>query len=283
MRLHRLRLTAFGPYAAEQVIDFDRLAHGGLFLLEGPTGAGKSTILDAVTFALYGGLAGEDSADDRLRSHFAAVEARTEVELEWSLRGVRYRVTRGPEHRRPKKRGDGLTTEAGQVHLQRRDGAAWASLSANKAEAGELIAELVGLTRLQFTQVMLLPQGEFARFLRSGDDDRRKLLTRLFGTSLYDRITAELAERRTEATRTRELAGRAIADAVSAAAEAAEGTRREPGRGHRRHRCGARGRRRRPGRGAGRRRGGQAAGHPDDQADHGAGGTAGARRHPARA
>ncbi len=221
MRLHRLRLTAFGPYAAEQVIDFDRLAHGGLFLLEGPTGAGKSTILDAVTFALYGGLAGEDSADDRLRSHFAAVEARTEVELEWSLRGVRYRVTRGPEHRRPKKRGDGLTTEAGQVHLQRRDGAAWASLSANKAEAGELIAELVGLTRLQFTQVMLLPQGEFARFLRSGDDDRRKLLTRLFGTSLYDRITAELAERRTEATRTRELAGRAIADAVSAAAEAA--------------------------------------------------------------
>src|SRR6266581_5677063 len=221
MRLHRLRLTAFGPYAAEQVIDFDRLAHGGLFLLEGPTGAGKSTILDAVTFALYGGLAGEDSADDRLRSHFAAVEARTEVELEWSLRGVRYRVTRGPEHRRPKKRGDGLTTEAGQVHLQRRDGAAWASLSANKAEAGELIAELVGLTRLQFTQVMLLPQGEFARFLCSGDDDRRKLLTRLFGTSLYDRITAELAERRTEATRTRELAGRAIADAVSAAAEAA--------------------------------------------------------------
>ncbi len=103
MRLHRLRLTAFGPYAAEQVIDFDRLAHGGLFLLEGPTGAGKSTILDAVTFALYGGLAGEDSADDRLRSHFAAADARTEVELEWSLRGIRYRVTRGPEYRRPKK------------------------------------------------------------------------------------------------------------------------------------------------------------------------------------
>ena len=88
MRLHRLRIAAFGPYATEQMIDFDRLAHGGLFLLEGPTGAGKSTILDAVTFALYGGLAGEDSADDRLRSHFAAPDARTEAELEWSLRGV---------------------------------------------------------------------------------------------------------------------------------------------------------------------------------------------------
>ena len=199
MRLHRLRLAAFGPYATEQVIDFDRLAHGGLFLLEGPTGAGKTTILDAVTFALYGGLAGEDSADDRLRSHFAAPAAPTVAELELSLRGVRYKITRGPEYRRPKKRGDGLTTEASRVHLQRRAGAGWTSLSANKAEAGELIAELVGLTRAQFTQVMLLPQGEFARFLRSGDDVRRALLTKLFGTSLYDRITDELCARRTEA------------------------------------------------------------------------------------
>ena len=192
MRLHTLRLRAFGPYAAEQVIDFDRLAHGGLFLLEGPTGAGKSTILDAVTFALYGGLAGEAPADDRLRSHFAAPDTRTEVTLEWSLRGVRYRVTRGPEYRRHKRRGDGFTIEASRVHLQRREGTGWTSLSHNKAEAGELIAETVGLTREQFTQVMLLPQGEFARFLRSSDDVRRALLTKLFGTGLYDRITAEL-------------------------------------------------------------------------------------------
>ena len=221
MRLHTMRLRAFGPYAAEQVIDFDRLAHGGLFLLEGPTGAGKSTILDAVTFALYGGLAGEAPADDRLRSHFAAPDTRTEVTLEWSLRGVRYRVTRGPEYRRPKRRGDGFTTEASRVHLQRREGTGWTSLSHNKAEAGELIAETVGLTREQFTQVMLLPQGEFARFLRSSDDVRRALLTKLFGTGLYDRITAELYARRTEATRARDQAGQATSIAVSAAAEAA--------------------------------------------------------------
>jgi exonuclease SbcC len=221
MRLHRLRMTALGPYATEQVIDFDRLVQGGLFLLEGPTGAGKSTVLDAVTFALYGGLAGEDSADDRLRSHFAAPDARTEAELEWSLRGVRYRVTRSPEYRRPKRRGDGMTTEAAHVHLQRRGGASWVSVSANKAEAGEMITELLGLTRTQFTQVMLLPQGEFARFLRSSDDDRRKLLTKLFGTSLYDRITDGLCRLRTEATRTRERAERAIELAVSKAAEAA--------------------------------------------------------------
>src|SRR5215831_16967665 len=146
MRLHRLRMTALGPYATEQMIDFDRLAQGGLFLLEGPTGAGKSTVLDAITFALYGGLAAEDSADDRLCSHFAAPDARTEAELEWSLRGVRYRVTRSPEYRRPKKRGDGMTTEPAHVHFQRRDGTAWVSVSANKAEAGEVISELLGLT-----------------------------------------------------------------------------------------------------------------------------------------
>jgi DNA repair protein SbcC/Rad50 len=221
MRLHTLRLRAFGPYAAEQVIDFDRLAHGGLFLLEGPTGAGKTTILDAITFALYGGLAGEDSADDRLRSHFAAADTRTEVVLEWSLRGVRYRVTRSPEYRRPKKRGEGLTTEASRVHLQRREGTAWASLSASKAEAGEMIAEAVGLSRVQFTQVMLLPQGEFAKFLRSSDDDRRKLLTKLFGTGLYDRITGELDRRRYEANQDRAQADQKITTVISAAGEAA--------------------------------------------------------------
>ena len=221
MRLHTLRLRAFGPYATDQVIDFDRLARGGLFLLEGPTGAGKTTVLDAVTFALYGGLAGEDSADDRLRSHFATPDMRTEVVLEWSLRGTRYKVTRSPEYRRPKRRGEGLTTEASRVHLQRREGTRWASLSASKAEAGEMISAALGLTRVQFTQVMLLPQGEFAKFLRSSDDERRGLLTKLFGTGLYDRITSELCARRTEATRARERSGQAISDAVSAAAEAA--------------------------------------------------------------
>jgi exonuclease SbcC len=114
-----------------------------------------------------------------------------------------------------------MTIEAAHVHLQRRDGAAWVSVSANKAEAGEVIGDLLGLTRTQFTQVILLPQGEFARFLRSSDDDRRRLLTKLFGTSLYDRITDGLCRLRTEATRTREAADRAICDAVSAAAEAA--------------------------------------------------------------
>jgi exonuclease SbcC len=199
MRLHSLELTAFGPYARVQRIDFGRLSSSGLFLLEGPTGSGKTTILDAITFALYGGLAGDESAEDRLRSHFAAPDAEPSVSLEFSVRGVRHRVTRVPEHRRPKRRGDGFTTEPAHVHLQRQEAGSWVSLSANKAEAGELITELIGLNRAQFTQVMLLPQGQFAKFLQAADDDRRVLLSKLFGTQLYDRITAELDRRRAAA------------------------------------------------------------------------------------
>jgi exonuclease SbcC len=221
MRLHSLELAAFGPYARAQRIDFGRLSSSGLFLLEGPTGSGKTTILDAITFALYGGLAGDESAEDRLRSHFAAPDAEPSVSLEFSVRGVRHRVTRVPEHRRPKRRGEGFTTEPSHVHLQRQEAGAWVSLSANKAEAGELVTELIGLNRAQFTQVMLLPQGQFAKFLQAADDDRRVLLSRLFGTQLYDRITAELDRRRATAARQRAEAQEAIRTAVSAAAEAA--------------------------------------------------------------
>jgi DNA repair protein SbcC/Rad50 len=221
MRLHTLQLQAFGPYATLQRIDFDLLASSGLFLLEGPTGAGKSTILDAVAFALYGGLAGEDQAQDRLRSHFAAPDAEPSVRLDFSVHGVRYRVTRVPEYLRPKRRGDGFTPQHSQVHLKRMEAGGWSSLSSNKAEVADLITEAIGLNREQFTQVMLLPQGEFARFLRARDDDRRGLLTKLFGTQLYDRVTAELERRRTDASREREQAGRKVSDAVSAAAEAA--------------------------------------------------------------
>ena len=221
MRLHSLELQAFGPFASRQRIDFDRLAAGGLFLLEGPTGAGKTTVLDAITFALYGGLAGEDPGWDRLHSHFAAAGTEPSVTLEFTVRGARYLISRVPEHRRPKRRGDGYTTEPARVHLRRREAGGWVTMSSNKAEVGDAIMDAIGLSRTQFTQVILLPQGEFARFLRSDDDARRAVLTRLFGTELYDKVTLELDRRRALAVKERQAADAAIGAAVSAAAEAA--------------------------------------------------------------
>jgi exonuclease SbcC len=143
------------------------------------------------------------------------------VTCEFSLGGVSYQISRVPEHQRLKRRGQGYTTQPSQVHLQRYESGRWVSLSSNKAEAGDLITEFVGLNREQFTQVMLLPQGEFARFLRCGDDARRTVLTRLFGTQLYDRITDELDRRRGQAVRERQAAEAVIMTAASAAAEAA--------------------------------------------------------------
>ncbi len=221
MRLHSLELAAVGPYATPQRIDFDRLCRSGLFLLEGPTGAGKTTILDAITFALYGGLAGQDSAQDRLHSDFAEPEVEPMVRLEYSLGGTRYLITRVPEHQRRKRRGHGYTTEPMRVHLQRMTDSRWTSISSNKAEVGDAVTTAVGLNLAQFTQVMLLPQGEFARFLRSDDDTRRALLTKLFGTQLYDQITTELDHRRAEGLRARLRADGEVDTAVSAAAEAA--------------------------------------------------------------
>jgi exonuclease SbcC len=221
MRLHSLELAAFGPYATAQRIDFDRLCRSGLFLLEGPTGAGKTTSLDAITFALYGGLAGQDSADDRLHSDFAEPDIEPMARLDYSVGATRYLITRVPEHQRLKRRGLGYTVEPTRVHLQRMSGGRWISVSSNKAEVGDAVTTAVGLNLAQFTQVMLLPQGEFTRFLRSDDDTRRALLTKLFGTQLYDKITTELDRRRADAQRARQRANSEVDTAVSAAAEAA--------------------------------------------------------------
>jgi exonuclease SbcC len=226
MRIHSLRLRAFGPFAGEQFIDFEPLGAGGLFLLDGPTGAGKSTVLDAITFALYG--PGEGGGWGRLHSHFAPAGVAPEVSLEFSLRGIRQRVTRSPEYLRPKRRGEGTTLEKAQVHLERREHGRWVSRSSRKDEVGEMLSDELGLTRDQFTQVVLLPQGEFMRFLRAGDDERRTLLTKLFGTQLYDRITDELDRRRVVAVREVETAERRLRVHLGAVAQAAgvDGERR---------------------------------------------------------
>lgn len=220
MRLHRLTVTAIGPFADTQHIDFERLGEGGLFLLEGPTGAGKSTVLDAITFALFGGVASEDADSGRLHSHFADEDVRPEVQLEFSVSGTTLRVTRNPAYQRSKMRGSGTTVEKSAAHLQRRVDGTWESVSDKQDEIGVLVEQQLGLNRAQFTQVVLLPQGEFARFLRADDDARRKLLTKIFGAQRFDHITSWLELQAKAARGEQREAEVRIGEVLSAAIEA---------------------------------------------------------------
>ncbi|MFE4465760.1 AAA family ATPase [Oerskovia sp. NPDC056781] len=213
MHLHTLTLQAIGPFAGRHVIDFGELATSGIFLLEGPTGAGKSTIIDAVVFALYGKVASEAASEDRLRSAYAAPDVESFVDLVFETGSGVYRVRRTPEFQRAKKRGTGTTTQQAGVKLWRLAGADQAVaapgadaddvpgelLSTRLDEAGLEIQRAVGLDRRQFVQTIVLPQGEFANFLRADPEHRRSLLQKVFGTEIYDRVQTELAALNREA------------------------------------------------------------------------------------
>ena len=195
MRPHRLRVTAFGAFAGTEQIEFDDLE--GLFLLHGETGAGKTTLLDAIAFALYGRVPGERGGARRLRSDHASPRTATEVELEATIGGRRLRVTRRPEQTRPKRSGTGLTTEPASVRLAERSGSGtWDSKSTRIGEVDAEIEHLMGMSAAQFFQVVLLPQGDFARFLRADAKDKEALLQKLFGTDRFRRVEDWLADRR---------------------------------------------------------------------------------------
>nr|AGU11661.1 AAA domain [uncultured organism] len=201
MRLHRLELTAFGPYAGREVVDFDRLGADGLFLLHGDTGAGKTTLLDAVAFALFGAVPGVRDQAKRLRCDYAEPDVVTEVRLELSVRGHRLRLVRSPEYLRQKKRGGGTTRQHAKASLT------WVGTAPSGHapdgltridEVGRTIERLVGMSKDQFFQVVLLPQGEFARFLCAETAEREKLLERLFGTQHFALVEQWFRDRRAE-------------------------------------------------------------------------------------
>ncbi|MCZ4102346.1 AAA family ATPase, partial [Streptomyces sp. H39-C1] len=195
MRLHRLDLTAFGPFAGTESVDFDELSSAGLFLLHGATGAGKTSILDGVCFALYGEVPGSRPAN-RLRSDHADAALSTEVVLELHVGGRHLEITRRPEQQRPKKRGSGTTQEKAVTLLRERSDGEWRALSKSHQEIGEELKQLIGMSREQFCQVVLLPQGEFANFLRATAAERGALLGRLFDTRRFKAVEEWLKERR---------------------------------------------------------------------------------------
>ncbi len=199
MRLHKLSLSAFGPFAGTAAVDLDEVGRDGLFLLWGPTGAGKTTLLDAVVFALYGTVPGARGEEKRLRSDHADAATRTEVSCELTLGGERLLVTRRPEQQRPKKRGEGMTTEQAKLTVQRLTDGGWEPVSTRIDEGSEHLRDRLGLDVHQFCQVVLLPQGDFARFLRAEPEHRAELLRTLFDVDRFAVAEEWLAEERSTA------------------------------------------------------------------------------------
>ncbi|MDK1329160.1 SMC family ATPase [Arthrobacter sp. zg-Y1143] len=201
MRIHRLEIQAFGPFAERQLIDFDELGAHGLFLLNGPTGAGKTSVLDAVCYALYGAVPGARQQARRLRSDHADPATAPEVVCEFSSGTRRFEVVRNPQWERPAKRAGGRSTvtEQAKTLLREYTGGAWVEKSSRNDEASTEITELLGMNREQFTRVVMLPQGDFAAFLRADAASREALLQQLFGTSRFEDIERQLKAELTEA------------------------------------------------------------------------------------
>lgn len=215
MQIHYLQLSAVGPFAGTHTIDFEALSAAGIFLLEGPTGAGKSTLIDAIVFGLYGQVAGGSSSNDRIRSGLVDGNTESVVDLVFETGSGIYRVRRTPQYMRAKKRGTGLTPIQASVRLWQ---LSVADLDAVRAagptglqdlivgefksqrldEAGLEISRAIGLDRGQFVQTIVLPQGEFANFLKAKPEERRDLLQKVFGTEIYQRAQDELAAMRRE-------------------------------------------------------------------------------------
>ena len=235
MKLHHLRLTAIGPFADTVEVDLAALGASGTFLLEGPTGSGKSTILDAIAYALYGQVAGSVTSDARIRSQFAQPTEPSVVDLVFETSSGIYRVRRQPEFQRPKMRGTGTTKEQAKAVLWRigspqlipaviadevGGGGGVEAVATRIDEVGREIQRAVGLTRDQFTQTVLLPQNEFARFLRAGTGERQQVLQRVFGTETYAAVEKQLEEMRKAAKRQVDQAQQTLGTALARFTEA---------------------------------------------------------------
>lgn len=196
MRPLKLMMTAFGPYAGTEKLDFSEVGEAGLFLICGPTGAGKSTILDAMCYALYGETSGNEKNGTSCRSGYAPLDVRTEVTFDFAVGGKCYRITRIPEQERAAKRG------AGKTVMQKMEAAFYEidaegnekRLIASKQTTAAVV-ETIGVDAAQFRQIILLPQGEFRKLLLASSDDRQKIMSKLFRTNVYEVLRKRLADR----------------------------------------------------------------------------------------
>lgn len=206
MRPLKLTIAGFGPYAGVQELDFDALGSSGLYLITGDTGAGKTTIFDAITFALFGEASGDSREPAMLRSKYAKAEDPTYVELVFAYDGKEYTVRRNPEYERTKTRGTGTTRQSADAQLTYPDGRVVTKLK----EVDKAVREIIGLNREQFSQVAMISQGDFRRLLQADTKERQKIFRDIFGTGLFVVLQNRLKERASEVREQREQASRSI-------------------------------------------------------------------------
>ena len=190
MRPLKLTISGFGPYAGTQELDFELLGNSGLYLITGDTGAGKTTIFDAITFALFGEASGSNREPGMLRSKYAKPEDPTGVELTFAYDGKEYTVKRSPEYERAKKSGNGFTKQLPEAQMTYPDG----RIVTKQREVDKAIGEIIGLTREQFSQVSMISQGDFRKLLQADTKERQKIFRDIFGTGYYVTLQNRLKE-----------------------------------------------------------------------------------------
>lgn len=198
MRPIRIEMSAFGPYAGKQTVEMNRLGTSGIYLITGDTGAGKTTIFDAIVFALYGTASSDRRSGDMLRSRYAEPDTPTEVKLVFAYRNKEYEIRRNPTYQRPKLRGEGMTQENASAELRLPGG----EILTRTGEVDEKIREILGMTRDQFMQIAMIAQGDFLKLLLAKTEERRKIFSSIFRTGRYARLEERLKQEARQARKT---------------------------------------------------------------------------------
>ncbi len=206
MRIKTLKISGFGSYADTTVLNFDSLGKSGIYLITGDTGAGKTTIFDAISFALYGSPSGSDRDSNMLRSKYSAPETPTEVVLDFEYADQVYSVRRNPRYFRPSKRGDGLVEEAPNSTLILPDG----KVINKNSEVTKRIEEIIGLNKNQFSQIAMIAQGDFRKLLQAGTTERKEILQKIFKTDKFADLQSRLSNEKSDLLRQTQEANRSI-------------------------------------------------------------------------
>lgn len=200
MRPLKITMSAFGPYAGEVTLDMQKLGKSGIYLITGDTGAGKTTIFDAISYALYGEASGNYRENTTLRSKYASADTPTFVELEFEYNNEIYKINRNPEYPRPNKRGEGFTKQSANAELVMPDG----SVITKIKEVSAKVEEIIGINKNQFSQIAMIAQGDFRKLLNCETNERSKIFRKIFKTELYHNIEIKLSSLFNELKRNRE-------------------------------------------------------------------------------